>query len=245
MTQPELDTSSGPLWWLDVARPHDPQQSAAQIRALRLLAGSSPKRIIDLGCGAGRVCVPMAEAGHQVIAVDRSAEALNLCTQAVASHHVDDRVTLREGDFTSRDQNVLNDEHAVDLVFCLGNTFMQIADVDDAAHVLQQAAAALRPGGLVVLDDIAGDFWPEVAEGYWQSGISEDGHSQMVWAADDALFALRWGDAVDAQCWRFRPDDRVCRLWSMGALGLLARLANLSAPRRLMRGHLLALRRAT
>ena len=230
------------LAWLDAAAPHEPARSAAQIRGVRLLAGSAPKRIVDLGCGTGRVLGPLAEAGHEVVGIDCDQRALAHCEDDIASRRVNDRVQLVQGDFVNDWPPALTASPG-DLILCLGNTFMLLADVRDALRVVRQAAATLKPGGLLLIDDIAHEFWPEVTEGYWQSGLSEDGALQMVWADDDAVFTIRTGEAVDEMCWHFTANDTRLRLWSMGALGLLAAAGGLSAPAHLARAGLLVLRR--
>src|SRR5579884_809135 len=48
-----------------------------------------PCRVIDLGCGTGRLAVPLAAAGHQVTAVDLSPEMLRVCGEKAAAVGVD------------------------------------------------------------------------------------------------------------------------------------------------------------
>ena len=50
--------------WLDEVAPLEPEESVAQIEALLAALGPAPRRVLDLGCGAGRVLVPLAAAGH-------------------------------------------------------------------------------------------------------------------------------------------------------------------------------------
>ena len=80
-------------------------------------------------------------------------------------------------------------------------------------------------------------MWPfsrlnELTEGNWLSGVSPDGDAQLVWDPGDALFAIRRGADVDTESWTPRAGEPVFRLWSDGALRLLARAAGLSAPER-------------
>jgi hypothetical protein len=83
---------------------------------------------------------------------------------------------------------------------------------------------------MVILDDIPGDLWPEVAQGRWANGVNEEETLQLVWAANDTVFAIREGDAVDPDSWELGEDDLSLRLWTMGSLSLAAQLAGLSAP---------------
>lgn len=45
-------------------------QSAAQLEKIFSALGPSDRKIMDLGCGTGRLALPLAEAGKQVTAVD-------------------------------------------------------------------------------------------------------------------------------------------------------------------------------
>src|SRR3954452_1321645 len=45
----------------------------------------TPGRVIDLGCGTGRVAVPLALVGHRVTAVDLSAEMLRIAGEKAAA----------------------------------------------------------------------------------------------------------------------------------------------------------------
>ena len=131
-----------------------------------------------------------------------------------------------------------------DVVLCLGNTFMTVADVDRAVDLLRRCAAVLTADGQFILDDCPHDFWPELTEGNWQSGLSPDGKAQIVWSGSDAVFTIRQDEAIDPECWHLREGDRTQRLWSDGALRLAARLAGLSGPERAEGAGLLLLRRA-
>jgi hypothetical protein len=118
-----------------------------------------------------------------------------------------------------------------DLVLCLGNTFCLLWDVDEAVSALKRWASMLSTGGMIVLDDLAGQHWPEVAEGNWICGISDDGASQLVWADHDAVLAIRQGDAVDVDSWSLKEGDCRMRIWTSGALRLAASAAGLSLRR--------------
>jgi len=224
--------------WLDAQQPHDEAQSRAQITGLLRLLDPAPKRVLDLGCGLGRVLVPLAAAGHEPLGVDCNAEALRLCLARLEEKGC--AADLMKGDF--REAGPLP-AGPFDAVLCLGNTFMTIADVDEAVELLIRVRRVLSVGGTFIIDDCPRDFWPELTEGNWLSGLSEDGSSQLVWEAGDAVFTLRCGGEVDPDNWHVGPGEPRYRLWSDGALRLAARAAGLSAPRRLDEVPLLVMRR--
>lgn len=207
--------------------PFDAPRTAAQIETVSELLGETPRRVLELGCGGGRVLAPLAAAGYECIGVDSDGRALDRCRAALRER--DTNAELIEMDFTAAWPEQLAERGApFDAVLCLGNTFMMVADVDLAVALLRRVAGALRPAGLFIIDDIAQEYWPEVIQGYWCNGITEDNDTQMVWSADDAVFALRRGDEVDDQSWSLKPGERRYRLWTTAALTLAGRLAGLS-----------------
>ena len=221
--------------WLDAQEPHDAARSEAQIDGLLQLLGPAPRRVLDLGCGAGRTLIPIARRGHHVIGLDRSSAALSRCEAALGEHAT---ARLIETDFR---QPWPSPDAPFDMICCLGNTFMTLTEVDMAVEVLARGVASLEGDGLFVIDDFPHELWPQVADGLWQSGMSPDGAAQLVWAADDAVLALRTGAAVDPDLWHITESDTVVRLWTMGALRLAARCAGLSAPRRIADAGLLTM----
>lgn len=235
MSAPPGDSSAPP--WIDAREPHDEAHSRAQLEGLKRLLDPAPKRVLDLGCGFGRALLPLAAAGHALVGLDHDAEALRRCGERLAE--AGDSADLVEGDFLSA---APLPGGPFDAALCLGNTFMTIADVDAAVDLLIRLRGVLAPGGAFVIDDCPRDFWPELTEGNWLSGISADGAAQLVWDDGDALFTLRHGQAIDPRTWRIRDGERTYRLWSDGALRLAARAAGLSAPQRLAEAHLLVMR---
>jgi len=220
--------------------PVDAAQSEAQIRAVLARLGPPPKRVLDLGCGGGRLLVPLAAAGHDIAGIDRAPEAVARCRLRLEESAA--RAALQTLDFLTRPICLGG---PFDAVLCLGNTLMTVADIDDAVELLTAVRRSLCDGGQFVIDDLPGEFWPELAEGNWQSGVSETGDLQLIWQARDAVFVLRRGEAVDPTCPRPRLGEPRLRLWTDGALRLAARLAGLSGPHRPPRVHLLVMRRET
>ena len=104
-----------------------------------------PLRVLDLGGGTGGLAVPLAEAGHDVIVVDPSPDALASLRRRATEQDVADRIEARQGDADSLTD--LLEGRAVDLVTCHGT----LEHVDDPATAVRQLAATLAPGGLLSL----------------------------------------------------------------------------------------------
>ncbi len=216
--------------------PMDDEQSSLQVKTLLELLGDSPCDVMDVGCGDGRMLIPLAVAGHNVVGIDVDPKAIGECAAQCEKADVD--AELLDGSLF----DVLPLSQKVDVVVCCGQTFMLLHDVNDAVIAMKLFRESLREGGIVVLDDIPSDLWPEVANGNWANGVNDEGMLQLVWAENDAVFAIREGDEVDEMAWNLKGSDRPLRLWTMGALQLVAQLADLSAPEVPVAGAILVMR---
>ncbi len=240
-----MSEHEAPHPWLDDQAPHDPAYAARQLDGLLHAFADRPRRILDLGCGIGRVMRPLLEAGHAVTGIERRASYVEEARDTLREFGLDERGEVVHADFLTAwpwaDDEA--DAPVFDAVVCLGNTLMAVVDPDDAFALFGRIAARLAPGGEFIVDDFPHEFWPEVSDGSWLSGISEDGSMQLIWAAGDAVLVLRSGDEVDPDRWSIGPDEPRVRLWSLGALGLAARGAGLSGPCRDSDAALLRMRR--
>ncbi|QFQ94973.1 class I SAM-dependent methyltransferase [Streptomyces phaeolivaceus] len=98
-------------------------------------------RILDAGCGTGRIAIRLAELGHHCTGVDVDPSML-----AVARREAPAREWLL-GDLARLD--ALDLPPGFDLVLAAGNVIPLLAPGTEPA-VIQHLAAALRPGGLLV-----------------------------------------------------------------------------------------------
>jgi len=169
------------------------------------------------------------------VAIDQDSEATRAC--GAVSEAIDARV----GDMRNPPVDGLE---PFDLVVCLGNTLTLLWDVDETVAALRCWRSVLRSDGLLVIDDLADDLWPELVEGNWCTGFDEEGQRQMVWAPDDAVFAIREGGAVDLNNWSLGEGDVRMRLWTTGALRLAAIASGWGPPERLAERGVMVMRPA-
>lgn len=108
------------------------------------LAGLLPKgRIVDFGCGDGRVASPLRRLGFDVVAVDSSARMIE------ALHARDPEVSTLVSDGSDLAEQLGTKAAAV---FCLAVLIHH--DYDSCRQTLINLRRAVRKGGLMVLD------WP-------------------------------------------------------------------------------------
>lgn len=107
------------------------------------------KRILELGAGSGRVTIPLARDGHQVVAVDQSKAMLAKLSSRVASLPASAaaRVTVVPGDLCT-----FSAPGKFDLVIAAFNVVEHLYTRGEVAACLAQVAAHLAPGGAFVFD---------------------------------------------------------------------------------------------
>lgn len=230
--------------WLAEDEPFDDDQSRAQVASVLTVLGDTPQHVLELGSGGGRVLLPLAAAGHHVTGIDFDADAIERCRTRAQPQQ--DRVRLMQLDFRRDPWPPPNDSSSkrYDAVLLLGNTLMTLTEIEEAVNLFRLAGQHLKPSGLFLLDDIAGCFWPELTEGNWQSGRSEDGEMQLIWHPRDTLFTIRMGEQVDLDSWALTPSDRLFRMWTESLLAMVADRAGLSEPETAESHVLTVLRRA-
>ena len=139
--------------WADIAGPNRAEQYAARFAALAasgkdvhgeasLCAALAPagSRVLDAGCGTGRVAIRLAELGYDCVGVDIDAAMLD---QARATAP---QLTWVRSDLATLKQLELG---RFELIVAAGNVF-PLLDRGTEAGVLADLAGCLEPGGLLV-----------------------------------------------------------------------------------------------
>ena len=191
----------------DVSMPLEPEEHATQLDLLRSFLGSEQKNILDLGCGAGRLLVPLREVGHRVVGLDHEERALSLAAQACGTQNDLVHQDLRD------DRPLLHGPF--DAVLLLGNTLMELVSLDQVVGLLHRIKACLSDQGVLIIEDIPGLYWPLLSSGQWGDGEAEG--FRMVWSDRDMIFTLREGEAAQDDG-PLRPDEPQRRLWSESLL---------------------------
>lgn len=123
----------------------------ADVQFMLERAAESGDPILELGCGSGRLLIPLARAGFAVTGVDNSAEMLARARVRLATEppEVRDRIRLIDSDMTSLEVPQAGDRFG--LLFFGYNTFMHL-DETQAGRAMRQLRPWLRPGGQIVID---------------------------------------------------------------------------------------------
>lgn len=115
--------------------------------------------LVDVGCGTGRLCAPALARGFRWRGLEPDAGRLQRAKEVASLHGV----TAREGGFLD-----LGEEQA-DVVASIHDPFAYLIGAKTRTLALQRAFRALRPGGLLVLDQpnfpwILGHYRPPEAQ---------------------------------------------------------------------------------
>jgi SAM-dependent methyltransferase len=104
--------------------------------------------ILEVGCGTGRLLLPLAEAGHTLTGLDLSKVALDAAQAKIRAAGLTKRVSLRLADM--RDFELPQRNFALALIPL--NTFMHCHTLDDQLSTLKTICRHLRVGGQLVID---------------------------------------------------------------------------------------------
>src|ERR1700742_1237509 len=105
------------------------------------LADGGP--LLEFGVGTGRLAVPLAEKGHDVVGVDVSEDMLAQLTKKT------DAVTTVVGDMTT-----VRVEREFAVAYIAFNSIFVLNTQQDQVDLFRNAAAHLRPGGCFVLETV-------------------------------------------------------------------------------------------
>jgi SAM-dependent methyltransferase len=107
------------------------------------LAADLDRPILDLGCGTGRVLVPLVKAGHKIIGLD-----INFAYLEYLQDHLEEqyksKVRLIQGNFSA-----FHFSQTFGLIFMACNTLSMI-EVDRRKETFSRIHSHLAPGGLFV-----------------------------------------------------------------------------------------------
>ncbi|PSK98930.1 methyltransferase family protein [Murinocardiopsis flavida] len=118
------------------------------VALVRETADLAPGRALELGCGEGADAVWLAEQGWQVTAADVSGTVLDRAARRAAEAGVADRVDWQRHDLGSTMPEGLFDLVSAQFLYSVGDVPRE--------QILRRAAAAVAPGGVLLVVGHAG-----------------------------------------------------------------------------------------
>ncbi len=118
-----------------------------------LLRTLRPRRILELGCGTGRITLPMAQeaarSGCEVIGLDNQSEMLEQAEQNRARLSSEARARLR---FVAGDMRTFCVDSPVDLIVIPCSSLSHVLELEDQIAVFQRCYENLTPGGRFMVE---------------------------------------------------------------------------------------------
>ena len=99
---------------------------------------------LDLGCGTGRVLLPLVQEGIEVVGLDSSPVMVGKCRENLAAEEF--AIEVVEADMVNFDLG-----REFDLLIVPGASFQLLTERENAAASLARMRAHLAPGGLLVM----------------------------------------------------------------------------------------------
>jgi SAM-dependent methyltransferase len=103
--------------------------------------------ILELGCGTGRVLLPLARQGYRITGIDASAEMLERARAKIAAEELGERAILAQQEMVKLDLG-----ERFNMAFAALNSFAHLHTTEEQLQALAQVRHHLNPGGLLILD---------------------------------------------------------------------------------------------
>jgi SAM-dependent methyltransferase len=113
------------------------------------LAAAQDGPVLELGCGTGRIAVPVVTAGARLVGIDRSAPMLGRARQRLRRAHLEHRALLVRGDIRALPFRA---RRAFPLVMAPYGILQSLTRETDLQATLASVARVLRKGGLFGID---------------------------------------------------------------------------------------------
>jgi SAM-dependent methyltransferase len=182
----------------------DTGQETDDFDFFRNLAARTGGPVLEVGCGTGRVLLPLAQAGVRLTGVDISPAMLSRARAKLAAAGLLERVRLIEAD-----AQAFAAEDRFRFAFVALNSFMHFTTPDMQRRVLERVKAHLHPGGLLALDlfnphpDLLDDADGRLIHDFTRPGPGEGAvttrfHSQRIDPATGTMEIAFFYDEVGA-----------------------------------------------
>jgi len=134
------------------------------------MAEASGGPVLEIGCGTGRVLIPTARAGIEIVGLDLSSSMLSICREKLSREPTEaqSKVQLVEGDMRQFDLG--REFRLATIPF---RPFQHLVTVEEQLSCLKSIHRHLVPGGRLVLDLFNPDLRYLVEEGGTVESIPE------------------------------------------------------------------------
>ena len=151
-----------------------------------LLEEAGARRVLDAACGSGGHAIWLARQGYAVAGADVSPGMIALAREKAAAAGVDVPFVIAPLSNLQPPTSNLQPPTPFDAVLCLGNSLPHLLTQADLIIALRGMAAMLRPGGVLVLQNLNYDLrWQRQPRWFMAQGGELDGQEVLVWRFAD------------------------------------------------------------
>jgi SAM-dependent methyltransferase len=142
----DLDEYGASAEFYDYVSPYSDRPDIAFWTAVAVESGGP---VLEIGCGTGRVLIPTARAGIEIVGLDLSSSMLAICRRKLADEPADvrARITLVESDM--RDFQLRREFALATMPF---RPFQHLITAEEQIACLETVHRHLAPGGRLILD---------------------------------------------------------------------------------------------
>ena len=117
---------------------------------MKLLQSTDCRTILEPFCGTGRILLPLAEEGYEMVGIDSSVGMLKRLREKLHKlpQSIQDRVNIIQSDLRTSDW-----PEGFDAVLLAGNCLYELADATEQQEIIRKAASSLRPQGFLFVDN--------------------------------------------------------------------------------------------
>jgi 2-polyprenyl-3-methyl-5-hydroxy-6-metoxy-1,4-benzoquinol methylase len=108
-----------------------------------VLAGKTPKRVLDLGCGTGLLCDAYAALGHAVTGVDPAKAMLDIARQKPQGSQIE---------WVQASAQTFRSPQKFDVIIMTGHAFQVFLDDSEILAVFTTMREQLAPGGTIAFE---------------------------------------------------------------------------------------------
>ncbi|MGC1480017.1 MAG: class I SAM-dependent methyltransferase [Chthoniobacterales bacterium] len=129
---------------------------------------TSRTRVLELGCGTGRVLLPLAERARYVHGLDESSDMLEICRRKLAAIGFDpSKATVQIADITAFDVTRLGPPF--DLIIAPFRVMQNLETDEQIDGLMQCISTHLAPGGVAILNTFCPRGPVQQLKAFWDS----------------------------------------------------------------------------
>ena len=177
-----IDDREGWKGWDDYAAFYDWENAQTldrrDVHFWRRMASRAKGSVLELGCGTGRVTIPVARAGARIVGVDRSSEMLSYARRRAKRARLGQRVSWIRGDIRCLP---FRPSARFNLVMAPYGILQSLVRESDLKATLASVAGVLSTGGIFGVDLVPDlPVWKEYREKVRFRGARRGGKSRIT-----------------------------------------------------------------